>query len=150
MENADTEGEYDDHETEDSIMARALDEAALEGGSRGSWSGPTIDPESRLSNHLTETEGVSNRLAEDEGDGGSDMTYNWPAAPSSLPLEVEETDEETKNKLDLLMRLNAVSGIPTRNAKDVPGKAVGKGYNIPGFDDGRDEDTDSWCCESAC
>ncbi|BEJ17224.1 hypothetical protein CspHIS471_0606250 [Cutaneotrichosporon sp. HIS471] len=88
------------------------------------------------------------------GPGPEPNTMAALAALGSLgPLPDLEDDDppDMKARMDLLRGLRGPSNFPTvprRELKDEmgpPPRAPGQGWGIPGYDDGRDDDLDSWC-----
>ena len=126
----------DDEETEDEIIARALADASLDHTREPSADkAPAKDPASPRE----ETE-------------STESSFNFPSLPSHVPKEDEEPrkdfDDDTKKRMDMLLGLSGPvtkPGGPT--LPQVPKRAPGQGWNIPGYEDTRDEDIDSWCCE---
>ncbi|WOO77883.1 Abscission/NoCut checkpoint regulator [Vanrija pseudolonga] len=155
----------EDFETEDEILARALAEAAIE-DDEDEAAPAAAESLNRPSAHAPRTAGVSAGL--EAGDDNKDDDDASAAALASLsglqtlptlPDLVDEDDEpldaESKARMDALLGLRGPSlfpATPTRdpkpkdsNALGPPPRAPGQGWNIPGYDDGRDEDLDSWC-----
>ena len=123
---------FDPPETEEEIISRALAEAALE---RANDTSP-VEPE-------------PTRQPEDPHE---DATFAFPSLPTHLPMDDEpepDLDEDTKKRLDLLLGLSGPAQKPGQaSLPAVPKRAPGQGWNLPGYNDARDEDLDSWCCES--
>ena len=110
----------EDDETEGEILSRALAEAALEGE-------PTASAE-----------------PEDE-----EAEITFPSIPSALPPPIEDDDDtDTARRLNAL---SALSGPPTQPGKGLPSvpssAPSAPKYDLPGYDQERDEDMNSWCCE---
>ncbi|GMK57576.1 hypothetical protein CspeluHIS016_0404100 [Cutaneotrichosporon spelunceum] len=67
----------------------------------------------------------------------------------------EDDDSDTKARMDLLRGLRGPSNFPVvprreptkDNGNEIgpPPRAPGQGWGIPGYEDGRDDDLDSWC-----
>ncbi|TXT15907.1 hypothetical protein VHUM_00410 [Vanrija humicola] len=149
--------DVEDFETEDEILARALAEAAIEDddevevGAGGSSSPPSARP--------SRTAGVSAGLEGDDASSAAALAslsglQTLPTLPDLVDDDEEPLDAESKARMDALLGLRGPSlfpAPPTRDpkAKDSalgpPPRAPGQGWNIPGYDDGRDEDLDSWC-----
>ncbi|KAK4683987.1 hypothetical protein P7C73_g6221, partial [Tremellales sp. Uapishka_1] len=140
---------YTDEETSDEIVARAIDEALLEGGSRSSWAGPRHvklrrpPGEKRGKDEIGEdVDGARNsplreetpeQVEQDKTEGSSSFEYAWPGVPQhAVALETEDTAEEDE-KMKRLLALNApAENIPTTRAKT---------ESTPPQDD-----VGSWCC----
>ncbi|BEI94080.1 uncharacterized protein CcaverHIS019_0605390 [Cutaneotrichosporon cavernicola] len=75
------------------------------------------------------------------------------AALGPLPdLREDDDPPDMKAKMDLLRGLKGPSNFPTvprrepkKDEMGPPPRAPGQGWGIPGYDDGRDDDLDSWC-----
>jgi hypothetical protein len=171
-----------DHESEDTAdtrLARAIKDASLEGGSRSIWAdviedrmkqngslvahdtvGDQAGSNEALSTHehrgASTGVGIPGELDRDENKGTT-VEFAWPAAPSHVPVEIEDKekeDEEAVKRMEVLMGLNG----PTHELQKPSGsqsartpgdgRDVGKGWNIPGFGDENDDDLESWCCKS--
>lgn len=134
-----------------SILERALAEAALS------------DDETAPSPAAPPVPGTRGAPVRAPGlpDPSSDSTAAALAALSSLsPLpELKDDDDvppDMKARMELLSRLRGPSNfpaVPRREPKKEekgmgpPPRAPGQGWGIPGYDDGRDDDLDSWCSE---
>ncbi|KAL1408484.1 hypothetical protein Q8F55_005296 [Vanrija albida] len=143
----------EDFETEDEILARALAEAAIEDEEDAAEAGLTAGTPAHGSRA-----GASTGLEGDDASAAAALAslsglQTLPALPD-LEDDDEPLDAESKAKMDALLGLRGPSlfpATPTRDPKPKgdtlgpPPRAPGQGWNIPGYDDGRDEDLDSWC-----
>lgn len=70
------------------------------------------------------------------------------SAPTDLP---DEADPSLTSRINLLLGLSGPStqpGFPTVPTVPTDSKRqTGQGWNLPGWQDTRDNDLDSWCCE---
>jgi len=84
--------------------------------------------------------------SDDEEDGAA----AFPSIPDHLPApkDEDEDDEPTRAVMSRLLGLSGPFQAPGAKLPSPPKREVGKGWNLPGYDDTRDEDLDSWCCES--
>lgn len=157
----------EDFETEDEILARALAEAAIEDDEEDEVApAATAESLTRPSAHAPRTAGVSAGLeaGDDDDDDASAAALaslsglqTLPTLPDLVDDDDEPLDAESKARMDALLGLQGPSlfpATPTRDPKPKdsntlgpPPRAPGQGWNIPGYDDGRDEDLESWCCE---
>jgi len=151
-----TEGEEED-ETEEEIVVKALAEASLDrktGQERddgdgdaddaGSVTAPSIEPVPPAEPLHTEEKSTP------EPDG--DDLFSFPSLPTHNPEEPEDTvDDDTQQRMNLLLGLSGPTLRPEHPSKpilpDAPKREVGQGWNLPGYNDTRDSDIDSWCCE---
>ncbi|WVW78916.1 hypothetical protein I302_100879 [Kwoniella bestiolae CBS 10118] len=127
------EEDDEEEETEDQIIIRALEEASLD---------KLHDPSDNEEVQKSTDDGAEqqNRLESLEG-------LSFPSLPTHIPQEEgEELDEDTKNKLNALLGLSPASHNPGQAKPQTQTKSIPKSWNLPGFDMGRDDDTDSWCC----
>ncbi|KAI9635631.1 uncharacterized protein MKK02DRAFT_44329 [Dioszegia hungarica] len=141
------EEEVYDGETEQEILERALEEAELE-----------VDEEQKqkaaqAASGLEPTVGLSNdgaALTKDEVD-------LFPSIPTHVPAqELDEADQDdpaVDARMAMLLGLPGPSIHPggpklpsAPTSKPAQGRQAGQGWNLPGWEDGRDEDLDSWCC----
>lgn len=156
--------EYEDLETEDDIIQRALDESQRgigdmsddEGARRRSSEKRTCMPDTPK-----DEEDPSTTLKDVDEEDLSSTTggLSFPSLPTHAPLEdADETSEGQDAEMDARMaRLLGLSGPstlpgPTARLPSPPKevkRAPGQGWNIPGYKDDRDDDPDSWCCESS-
>lgn len=126
-------------ETEEEILAKALAEASIE-----NLHEPETIPgnDSRIGDRHDERD--------DGGERDSDVAdpFTFPSLPTHVPKDDEELeDEETKKKMDILLGLSGPSVKPSNPIlPSAPKRDVGQGWNLPGFQDERDNDLDSWCC----
>lgn len=141
----DRAGEPPDDETEEEILERALAEAALDDAREVSAEREPAEPE-----------------PEPAEPDHAELAIQLPSTlalplPSLDNVSVEaEDDDEDQAKIDALMRLQGPSLFPSvpssaplkKGELGPPPKVPGQGFNLPGFNDARDEDLDSWC--SAC
>ncbi|ORX36158.1 hypothetical protein BD324DRAFT_630410 [Kockovaella imperatae] len=117
----------DDGETEEEILARALAEAALEKDQL-----PSDDPHETISN----------------------TSFAFPSLPSHIPVDEDpepgpevNIDDDTRKRMDLLLGLSGPAQKPGQaSLPAVPKRAPGQGWNLPGYNDARDDDLESWCC----
>ena len=130
-----------DIETEDEIVARAVDGASLEVTSQPMNVSRSFasSPPPNKSDAQTPTRQVE---AEDE----EDATFSFPILPTHLP-NTEETDDQADAMMSRLYGLSGPSHVPGTTLPPPP-KAVAKGWDLPGYDDSRDDDLESWCCGS--
>jgi hypothetical protein len=138
------EDEDEDEETEEDILTRAMEESAFEQRQ--------ADPErvdhAVLSDALADVEMGQG----DDGRGGG-IAFTFPVLPTHIPDSLEEEDEgmdtATKAMMDQLLKLSGPDTIPSVKLPVAPKVEPGKGgsWNIPGLDDDRDADIDSWCCK---
>ena len=132
--------EIEDIETEDIILSRALEEVALE----------NVQPLSSTSSYTQH--GTSNQLFNPmtaNDNETSDRTFPKLPTVTKLPM-TEENDEDEKNAevmMSRLLGLTRPSQAPGLKLPSPPKREVGKGLNLPGYDDSRDDDIDSWCCK---
>jgi hypothetical protein len=127
-----------EEETEEEIIQRAFDQAQLE---RNQAAPSDIDRED-LSHALNDSQ-----IKEPE-----ETEFSFPSLPQHHPSESEHEDEGDAESETMMARLLGLTGpkhIPGQPSLPPPPKTEpGKGWSIPGFNDSRDEDLDSWCCKS--
>lgn len=132
------EGQSNDFETEDEIVARALAEAERDRDS------PSI-----LDQHISSISAVSIPPTSLSNDA-MNSDHAFPSLPNHQPesLEDDGDDEQAKEMMSRLMSLSGPAQ-PPGNVKlpSSPKREVGKGWNLPGYDDNRDQDLESWCCK---
>ena len=156
-------GEFGDFETEEEIVAKALAEASLDRTTG-------LEPQSSEGEHDTgngdtgnepERNGVPNPLAdntdtrspvESEPAVDPDAPFSFPSLPTHVPQEeAEPIDEDLQQRMNMLLGLSGPTAKPGQPVKpllpDAPKREVGQGWNLPGYNDTRDGDIDSWCCE---
>ncbi|WVR04280.1 hypothetical protein IAU60_001280 [Kwoniella sp. DSM 27419] len=146
-ESKDSHDEDEQVETEEEIIARALDEARLDhlsdpvdGSSLESDGAATVHPAADKV-HLDST-------VQTKADANDDAALSFPSLPSHQPADRDEPeaalDEDTKRRLDMLMGLSPFTAKPGQ-PKTASGPAPST-YNFPGYGADRDQDADSWCC----
>ena len=133
----DEDEDIEDVETEDEIVARALAEADLEAKSQPMGASRSSPPD------LNDTPSPPHQM---HAGNDEDDTFSFPTLPTQLP-SAEEPDDQAYAMISRLQGLSGPSHVPG-TALPPPPKAIGKGWNLPGYDDARDDDLDSWCCES--
>ena len=150
----DGDEDLDELETEEEIVARALAEASLER--------TTDPPDSPV--ELDEPTGSSldgsrpqPPKAPAAAPTGGDP-FSFPSLPTHMPADsvddFEPIDQDTQARMDLLLGLSGPAVPPQSRASKpgptlptVPKREVGQGWNLPGYNDARDQDLESWCCE---
>lgn len=139
-----------DHETEQEILERALAEAEMEA---------EAEQKERKLAASTGTTVLPQEPASTDSDNETDSDFAFPSIPNHQPLSEGEPDDQNDvdidSRMSLLLGLSGPSAKPGEpklptvpSSKPVPGRQAGQGWNLPGWEDGRDEDLDSWCCES--
>lgn len=141
MQNASADEEtLDREEAEEQIITRALEEASLE--KLHDPPDPATDPgPPKVSVH-------DERISD---------PFNFPAIPTHAPVTDEGSDEagtEEDARMRLLMGLSGPTSKPTTKLPTAPSakpteRQAGQGWNLPGYVDERDDDLESWCCESS-
>ena len=135
-EGAQSDDEGDDLETEDEIVAKALAEAELD---------------QAKNHHVTEDDDEEQLAASSPHDTG----FSFPSLPSHEPglgAQDTELDPDAKARMDLLLGLSGPKAKPGASATfpkpptEIKREA-GQGWNLKGYNDARDADLDSWCCE---
>ena len=144
------EGDHDESddepfETEEVIIARALDEASL--SEQHDQSGQVQEPQS-----TDQASAISNPKSPTTQPTDDDA-FSFPSLPAHEPLVAEPEDDQLQKRMELLLGLKGPSvapGAPKASGPvlpTVPKREVGQGWNLPGYNDSRDNDLDSWCCE---
>ena len=149
-ENQRTDNEEDqgveDFETEEEVIAKALAEAALERKEEKNQKvQSTHDPDNdRVESSQTQSSNLEDDL------------FSFPSLATHEPIPEEEDriDDDLKKRMDLLLGLSGPLAAPTNkqhsgepSLPDPPKREVGQGWNLPGYNDSRDNDLESWCCE---
>lgn len=127
----------EDEETEEDILEKAIAEVRLEEDSPVESGSPDLRTQHRT------------------GEGEDAL---FPSIPAHQPLAALDTNEsepdlELDKRIALLLGLSGPSSIPSIGSlpsapQSAPkARSAGQGYNLPGWNDGRDEDLDSWCCK---
>jgi len=138
-----SEAELDELETEEDIVAKALAEAALD-----RKAGLTEDSDAEdaaIGNQVPEeqaTKPIGTAEPEDE-------LFSFPSLPTHIPAdEPEPIDDDFQQRMNLLLGLSGPTARPFSKPllPDPPKREVGQGWNLPGYNDTRDSDIDSWCC----
>ena len=131
--------EPDDFETEQEITTRALAETKLD-----EFPSPTLD--SRMHSPSSPPERLP---SPPRNHADNDQALAFPSLPHHQLLlgSEEEHDEPTKATMSCLMGLSGPSESPGTRLPSPPKREVGKGWNLPGYEDARDDDIESWCCE---
>ncbi|KAK1926592.1 hypothetical protein DB88DRAFT_482389 [Papiliotrema laurentii] len=143
------EGDHDESddepfETEEVIIARALDEASL--SEQHDQSGQVQEPQS-----TDQASAISNPKSPTTQPTDDDA-FSFPSLPAHEPLVAEPEDDQLQKRMELLLGLKGPSvapGAPKASGPvlpTVPKREVGQGWNLPGYNDSRDNDLDSWCC----
>ncbi|WVQ76630.1 hypothetical protein IAR50_006303 [Cryptococcus sp. DSM 104548] len=118
IDDANGEEEYDGP-SEAEVIERALDEAKL-------------DRDLRLPSPGAEEQEMPD--------------FSFPSLPNHMPQEEDAMDEQTRQKLDLLMGLKP-SPAQVNDKSQLPSVPKYKPtYDLPGYSSARDDDTDTWCC----
>ncbi len=135
-----SEAGVEDLETEEEILARALEEAKLVRTSSPNTPGSPGSSE-------------GDRVSSSPKQGGSDddnHDFAFPGLPNHLPTAPAEEDDDksTRAMMSRLLGLSGPSQAPSAKLPSPLKREVGKGWTLPGYDDTRDDDMDSWCCES--
>ncbi|OCF42260.1 hypothetical protein I317_03879 [Kwoniella heveanensis CBS 569] len=195
MEKSLDEGEGDDagadgeEESEEQIIARALDEAKLDhllepnpsDGEGGQEDHSKLEPQAERhqggedetsarvasTSPMAPTERPQQDLSKSRDNGSEhpdlDAKLSFPSLPTHMPADDEDDgegggdlDDQAQKRLNLLQGLSpstAKLGDPSNpksgpQTKGLPPPSLPKApkFNFPGYDDSRDEDTDSWCC----
>ncbi|WWC67501.1 uncharacterized protein I206_101409 [Kwoniella pini CBS 10737] len=138
---SDDDGQNEDEETEEEILARALEEASLDKLHNPEDDHETPEPDKEdLLHAKSDQDDKRDRL---EG-------LSFPSLPTHLPAEseegAEEIDEESKKRLNALLGLSPSPHKPGQNTQSTLPKITPKSWNLPGFDMNRDSETDTWCC----
>ena len=129
----------ENEETDEDVIAKALAGASLERVSdpcdQPAYRPPTPDrPDKRTSNA-----------------GLDEPSFSFPSLPTHVPTEEDSspTDDDTHKRMNLLLGLTGPTARPGTQPvlPSVPKRQAGQGWNLPGYDDSRDNDLDSWCCE---
>ena len=145
--------EHEDLETEDEIIQRAIDESRSGIGPTSDDEGPR--PQTPDESKTVEKPAITNEEADQPRAGPSSPAgLSFPSLPTH---DVEEPSDDRDPEMDARMaRLLGLSGPSTLPGPSIklpsPPKEVkrapGQGWNLPGYKDDRDDDPDSWCCES--
>jgi hypothetical protein len=135
--------DYQDGETEQEaeqeILERALAEAELEADEE-------LDARGTITSTPTPNEV---RGVQSEPDASAAL---FPSLPTHQPLADPDdpTEADDDPRMALLLGLSGPSqqpgGAPVPPVSAVLPRQAGQGWNLPGWQDGRDEDLDSWCC----
>lgn len=144
--------DFDEEETEDDIIAKALEEAEMN-RRLGTEDPPRVSSEGGVApaGHVAGDSSSSNPQTSDDH-----PELSFPPIPTHLPqpsLDTVEGDPETAARMAMLLGLSGPSHRPGQGATKreemptVPKRQPGQGWNIPGYSDAKDEDPDSWCCE---
>lgn len=148
-------------ESEEQVLERLLAEAALEASAGEGTEGSRVSTPTRQNNQVSSPS--PDRLASTPVTEPVE-TDGFPQFPSTTALPVplldadgEEDDPADKARIEALMKLGGPSlfpSVPTtaptkKGELGPPPRAPGQGWNIPGFNDARDEDLDSWCSTSS-
>ena len=154
------EDEYEDLETEDEIIERAIDEShnginvtTEDGGSRPQSPDESCPITSKPNDDPPE---IKSKQDQSDSRTNSPGGLSFPSLPTHAPVDVTDTNEEDQEMDARMARLLGLSGpstLPGPSTKlPSPPKEIkreaGQGWNIPGYNDDKDDDPDSWCCES--
>lgn len=151
-DDADEEGVF---ETEEEIIERAMAEAALEQRDEKQQDevGKQKDPALTTSTNLA-TQKKDDEPPDTDNPGFPPLFL--PALPTHDPIFKDEdedggVDDDLQKRMNLLLGLSGPTlkpGQPTQPVlPSAPKRQVGQGWNLPGYNDHRDDDLDTWCCE---
>lgn len=155
-------GEDDTEETEEQILERALAEASLEGTADVDVEeeGPAVGSEPpRVEAGAKSESKPTASILKDLDQHSPELSFPQLPSTSALPVptfvDEDEADPEDQAKIDALMSLQGPSQFPSvptnkplnKGELGPAPRAPGQGWNLPGFNDARDEDLDSWCSE---
>lgn len=94
------------------------------------------------------TDGARGGIPEDNV--GDSLFPSLPALPTHEPtLDDEVVDDDLQKRMDLLLGLSGPKAKPGPTQPVLPSapkRQVGQGWNLPGYNDNRDDDLDTWCC----
>ncbi|WVQ97483.1 hypothetical protein IAU59_004597 [Kwoniella sp. CBS 9459] len=163
----------EEEESEEQIIARALDEAKLnhlldpsgdrDGSGKPDEGDGDVDVVSAPHSRSEDTNNLKDGRAKNATDAAeaAGLNFSFPSLPTHIPVEDaskndddEALDDEGQKRLNLLLGLSpstAKLGDPSRpKATDkkgtTPAPPSAPRFSFPGYDNSRDEDTDSWCC----
>ena len=149
----------DDLETEEEIIARALAEASLDRTTDPPDSPTELDgPRGTSLDAARPQQSATSAPAPAPSDNDP---FSFPSLPTHMPADsvddFEPIDQDTQARMDLLLGLSGPAVPPQSRASKpgptlptVPKRQIGQGWNLPGYNDARDQDLESWCCERLC
>ncbi|WVF70431.1 hypothetical protein IAT40_005221 [Kwoniella sp. CBS 6097] len=163
--------QVDDEESEEQIIARALDEAKLDDFLLGPKDNDSEEDDrevvEKVNVSLASTSKVGTKLVDSIPDDTDPVLTSpeagllFPSLPTHIPVDDEPKDEQEADLDDEAQkRLNLLLGLSPSPAKlagpenanhskshnqGLPPPPPSK-FSFPGYDDSRDGDTESWCC----